>query len=374
MASIAERRAGILRSRSLSWLAVAALGFAAPLLAQTRGFIPVNPPGAGTLADQGTVAIAINQSGVVAGYYGDDNHAFHGFVRSAQGVITEFDAPGLTNTMVFGINSSGQVVGNGHHQFNIRGELLGFLRNSNGAFSGISPSGAVTTFPNGINDSGEIAGFYYTGRNDVDHGFIAANSGAAFSYTRFDEPDASLQPSGGTVANGINASGEVFGYYTDATVGAVHGFTRDREGNFTSFDAPGAGRLQGYGTIPLSINGSGEIVGYYSDSVAVFHGFYRDALGNVTDFDPPGSVQTFAYGINDHGDVVGYWMPSFQGTRGFLRDKSGNITSFSAPVQDASATLIFSINNARQMTGSYYDLNGALHGFLWQAASAEDRK
>lgn len=166
----------------------------------------------------------------------------------------------------------------------------------------------------------------------------------------------------------------MIGYYVDATVGAIHGFTRDRSGKFVSFDAPGAGTGQLYGTIPLGVNVKGEIVGYYTDSNLVFHGFYRDALGNVTDLDPAGSVQTFAYSINDNGDVVGYWMPSLQAVRGFLREPSGKITSFSAPVSDSNGTMVFSINNGRQMTGFYYDFNGATHGFLWQAGGAEGSK
>ena len=350
-------------SRLLALATIAVLCFSAPLPAQTRGFIPINPPGAGTRADQGTTAIAINQNGVVAGYYGDDNYAFHGFVRSTEGVITEFDAPGLINTMVSGINSSGQIVGHGIYNSI---EYLGFLRAPGGGINGFRAPSAIVTYPTGINDSGEIAGFYYTG-DYVYHGFIATVSSGTFSYTLFDEPNASKIPTFGTHVNGINANGVVVGYYEDATVGAIRGFTRDREGNFASFDAPGAGTGQGYGSIPFSINASGEIVGYYSDSNAVLHGFYRDALGNVIDFDPPGSVQTFAYSINDNGDVVGYWAPNFQGTRGFLREPSGIITSFSAPGEVSGGTSVFNINNAAQMTGSYVNSSGATLGFLWQA-------
>jgi uncharacterized membrane protein len=346
---------------------IAVLCFAASLPAQTHGFTTINAPDAGTSFNQGTTATIINQSGAIAGFYADDKYAYHGFVRSAQGVITEFDAPGLTNTQVFGMNNSGQIVGYGLHQFSGRGEYLGFLRAPNGSISGFSAPGALATMPAAINDSGEIAGTYYTVA-DVYHGFIALNRGGAFTYTVFDEPNATHQPGFGTHANGINAQGVVIGYYEDATVGAIHGFTRDRSGNFASFDAPGAGTGQGYGTIPFAINLNGEIVGYYSDSNLGLHGFYRDALGNITDFDPPGSTsQTFAYSINDKGDVVGYWADSHQVYHGFLRDPSGSITTFSAPVKN-NATLLLNINNARQMTGFYYDLNGVLHGFLWQVS------
>jgi hypothetical protein len=353
-------------SQRLLWRTIAVLCLAAPIGAQTRGFIPIDAPGAGTLQNQGTIASVINQSGVVAGYYNDNKYAYHGFVRSAQGVITEFDAPGLTNTQVFGINSSGQIAGDGHHQSSTHGETLGFLRDPNGTFTGLRAPNALVTFPVGIDDSGEIAGTYYTA-GYVNHSFVSTLSGGTFIFTLFDEPNASHNSGFGTYATGINANGVVVGNYEDATVGAYHGFTRDRSGNFASFDAPGAGTGQAYGTIPLAINLSGEIAGYYSDSNAILHAFIRDASGNITDFDPPGSTQTFANGINDQGDVVGYWVDSHQVYRGFLREASGRITSFSVPVKN-NGTFIISINNARQMTGFYYDTIAAMHGFLWQVS------
>lgn len=345
-------------------LAIAVVCCAAPMSAQTRGFVPIDAPGAGTLQNQGTIASVINQSGVVAGYYDDNKYAYHGFVRSTQGVITEFDAPGLTDTQVYGINSSGQVVGNGLRLSNTHGEHLGFLRDPSGTFSGIQAPDALVTFPMGIADSGEIAGSYYTS-GYVNHTFISALSGGIFDFTVFDEPNGSHSAGNGTYATAINANGEVVGDYEDATIGAYHGFTRDRSGNFASFDAPGSGTAQFYGTIPLAINLSGEIAGYYSDSNAILHAFIRDASGNITDFDPPGSTQTFANGINDQGDVVGYWVDSHQVYHGFLREASGRITSFSVPLKN-NGTFIISINNARQMTGFYYDTKAAMHGFLWQ--------
>jgi uncharacterized membrane protein len=284
-------------------------------------------------------------------------------------VITEFDAPGLTNTSALAINSSGQVAGDGLHDANNHGVYPGFLRAANGAFRGFRPPDALSTFPAGINDSGEIAGTYYT-LALVYRGFVASSKGSTITYTLFAEPNASKQPGYGTLSTGINANGVVIGWYADATVGALHGFTRDRQGNFVSFDAPGAVTAQSYGTIPLAINLSGEIVGYYSDSNAVLHGFFRDAAGNITDFDPPGSIQTFASSINDNGQIVGYWSDTHQIYHGFLREPSGSVKSFSAPVQN-NGTLVLNINNAGQMTGFYYDTIAAMHGFLWQAASVE---
>ncbi len=51
-------------------------------------------PGAGTAAGQGTRAYATNPSGEITGFFLDSTTVAHGYVRSNQGVITVFDAPG----------------------------------------------------------------------------------------------------------------------------------------------------------------------------------------------------------------------------------------------------------------------------------------
>jgi hypothetical protein len=89
------------------------------------GFIR-NPGGALTtfqvpypnLGAAGTQPNAISSSGVITGLFGDSNNIVHGFVRSADGVFSKFDAPGAGSvpgsyqgTTPESINSAGQVVG-----------------------------------------------------------------------------------------------------------------------------------------------------------------------------------------------------------------------------------------------------------------------
>jgi len=56
-------------------------------------------------------------------------------------------------------------------------------------------------------------------------------------------------------------------------------------------------------TIAESINNSGEIVGFYQDSAGQ-HGFVYDH-GVYTTIDPPGSVSTIANSFNASGQIVG---------------------------------------------------------------------
>ena len=83
-------------------LAVCMLGLAVSARARRPVIIPINPPGAGTSAGQGTEAIGINTAGEITGFYFDSNSVAHGFVRSPDGRFTSFEAPGAGDKTVPG--------------------------------------------------------------------------------------------------------------------------------------------------------------------------------------------------------------------------------------------------------------------------------
>ncbi len=97
----------------------------------------IDAPAAGTgrspdTQDQlGTKALSINDDGVFTGYYIDRSGIYHGFIVSASGAITTFNAPGAGTQLAEG------------------------------------------TYPLSINDNGVIVG-YYSDQNDVYHGFQLA--------------------------------------------------------------------------------------------------------------------------------------------------------------------------------------------------------
>src|SRR5215469_7963812 len=90
--------------------------------------ITVDPPGSIY-----TLALAINPSGAIAGWYIANNMA-HGFLRAKDGTFTSFDAPGLSNTFAYNINPSGAVTGDFIADDNV---FHRFLR---------APDGTITTF------------------------------------------------------------------------------------------------------------------------------------------------------------------------------------------------------------------------------------
>jgi uncharacterized membrane protein len=87
-----------------------------------------------------------------------------------------------------------------------------------------------------------------------------------------------------------------------------------KKGIFTTIDVPGAVK----GTVANGINASGQIVGTYQDSVG-FHGFELTTKGIFITIDVPGAIAgtTEAFGINSQGQISGFFTDSL-GVHGFV--------------------------------------------------------
>jgi len=102
--------------------------------------------GPATTSRLGTFPRSINDSGAVTGRYTDAHRVNHGFLRSPQGDIIEFDAPG----------------------------------------AGTDGGSGFGTFPESINSEGAVTG-HYTDENTVKHGFLRTPRGDIIT---FDAPGA----------------------------------------------------------------------------------------------------------------------------------------------------------------------------------------
>jgi hypothetical protein len=262
-----------------------------------------------------TYAVDINDSGEIIGSYQKTGADYnHGFVRSADGVFSEFDPPGSGETAPASINSAGVVTG----FYVLGGVTVGFVRDTQGNITSVLVPGSLSTQPTGINSSGEITGF----EQDVigTHGFLQDAEG---NTTVFDVPGSDPEPTNGdprgTISFAINSSGQVTGWWTD-TNNVRHGFTRDASGSFVTFDAPGA---SSFGTTAASINDSGEVTGYALDSAENYFSFTQSGSDTPVDFRGP-KDQT-GYGpsagkINASGRIIGWYWDSSVHQRGFFRD------------------------------------------------------
>ena len=358
---------------------------------------------------QGTSAVGIDTAGDVAGVYLDANGVSHGFVRSASGTITPFDAPGAgtqknqgEGTMPTGMDTAGNVVGMCRDS-----NLLyhGFVRAaSTGKFTVFDVTGAGTnqdgslaegTKPVGINATAGIAGAYVA-PSIVYHGFIRASNG---TISTFSAPDAgtSIYSAQGTEPTSINSSGEVAGIYLDSS-NVPHGFVRTASGTFTEFNAPGGGSFTNendrtLGISMMNIDAAGDVAGSYFDKKFAQHGFLRAANGTFTTIDAPGAETapcpthgngsvvlcgTFSVIPDAGGDITGSYVDSNGIVHGFVRPAgTGNITSFDDPGAGTSGsmkgTLGLSINSSStgiKVVGTYADTNSALHGFIYTPAPA----
>ena len=80
---------------------------------------------------------------------------------------------------------------------------------------------------------------------------------ASGTITDFDVPGST-----GTIPVWINTTGTISGTYGDSKA-VIHGFTRSSSGTFTTLSAPGAGTTPGSGTFAFGINAAGQVVGYF---------------------------------------------------------------------------------------------------------------
>ncbi len=79
---------------------------------------------------------------------------------------------------------------------------------------------------------------------------------------------------------------------------ATAGSQSQQASTITTIDVPGATSTAGQG-----INASGDFVGFYTDETSS-HGFVL-SKGAFTFFDVPGALDTLGRGINARGDIVG---------------------------------------------------------------------
>ncbi len=84
-----------------------------------------------------------------------------------------------------------------------------------------------------------------------------------------------------------------FALLTAMTLFAVLAITvQGHSQKITAINVPVAGTGAGQGTLAFGVNGSGEIVGYYYDANNVSHSFLRKPNGTFKEFDPAGSTGT----------------------------------------------------------------------------------
>jgi probable HAF family extracellular repeat protein len=210
------------------------------------------------------------------------------------------------------------------------------------------PSG-ISTVAQGINATGQIVGSY-TDNSNKTHGFLYTDG----TYVTLDFPGAIL-----TQALGIDASGQVVGIYIDSN-SKEHSFLF-KNGVFSTIDDPAVSL-----TVALGIDNNGDVVGILVDQTAE-HAFIRLASGAFFPNDPPGAMRIAeARGIsNDGTQIAGRFDTST--AHGYL-EINGVFTQLDDTVTNALNTEAEGVNNAGQVVGEF-QLGSFEHGFLYNGGT-----
>jgi len=366
-------------SAALSLFAVLAI----PAASHAQQVITFDAPNSGTNQFIGTEASGINIWGTIIGDVTDNSGGTHGFVRSPWGQFAEFDVPGASTapgynclylaggTCPIAINDFGVVTG---YFGDANGAWHGFVRTPEGKITVFDVAGASTsagegTFVQAINNFGVIAGFY-DDENNLAHGFLRTPDGR---IETFEDPAAGTGAFQGTFPESINDLGMTSGWETDSN-GFDHGFVRTAGGETTTFDPPGdAGSTYGFDN--GYINDLGVVAGsYWLGSGNVAYGFQRAPDGKITVYQlPDAGTQAFdgAYigGVNIAGTTTGYVTDENVENHSFVRSANGKTIVFDIPGQLLQVNSGFgsageAINAVGVIAGRWHDTNLLLHGFI----------
>jgi len=265
----------------------------------TRAFLYSSATGMTNLGTLSGVSSAtgINSGGQVAGNSGD-----YAFLYSSSTGMSSLGSLGGGWSDAYGINDSGQVVGD---SYTASYADHAFLYSSSKGMTDLGTLGGSTSTAYGINNSGQIVGDSYTA-SGADHAFLY-NSGSSSAKML----DLGTMGGADSQANAINNGGQIVGW-SDTASGASHAFLYTySSGSATMTAADDLGTLGGSTSDALAINNDAEVVGLsYTSSGAMDAFLYTDGTMEdlVTSMGSAlaGWTNTEATGINDAGDIVGF--------------------------------------------------------------------
>jgi probable HAF family extracellular repeat protein len=218
-----------------------------------------------------------------------------------------------------------------------------------------TPTGYSSSQPTAISDSGQIVGWFYKGPN-MYYGFAHA-----FLYSGGTMTDLGTFPGSSweatSYASAINASGQVVG---SCGFGIQHAFL------YSSGTMTDLGTLPGYSwSVANGINASGQVVGYVDTGSGDQHAFFYSG-GTMSNLGVlPGGSYSLATGINSTGQIVGYGSASDGYEDAFLFD-NGTMTDLNSLIDPSSGWRLeraTAINDSGQVVG-YGGDGGNIHAFL----------
>jgi len=300
----------------------------------------------GTLGGSYSEAFGMNASGQIVGDSATASGSGDAFLYSS-GHMSDLNLPGTSGT-ARAINTSGQIVG-----YYYNGAYEAFL-DTNGQITDLGNLGGNYSAAYAVNASAQACGSSYTSSND-EHAFLWS------AGTMSD-----INPFGGNYssARGINRSTQVVGYGYLPN-GAFHAFVR------TGSAVTDLGTLGGDYSQADAINDAGQVVGQaYLAGNFKAHAFLWSASGPLKDLGELGDNYSEALALDSTASQIvgratvpnntGYLVyHAFLYSKGKMKDLNGMIPSNSNWV----LTEATGINDTGQIVGNGTH-NGALRAFL----------
>jgi uncharacterized membrane protein len=295
------------------------------LPARGETFVPttIHYPGSTSTAARG-----INDRGDVVGSYscaaacvnpvsGETSTAgTHGFLLQ-DGAYTRIDVPGGTTTLARRISTQSVVVGH----YNVGAVTHGFAY-----FDGMyvypidvppeffdHPASPLrNTLVVGISPEGDLVGCFHEDSQTMTtmHGWLLHNGKFTVLTTPHSEDDnASHDPD--TMNNDVAPNGRITGFYGSAGVSYVADKQNRIVTTFTFENNPS------FFTLAQDINARGDVVGQYFDAQGHGHGFLRTQDAEYRSLEVEGAVSTSVFGVNAKREIVGQYAGA-TGAQGFV--------------------------------------------------------
>jgi len=212
--------------------------------------------------------------------------------------------------------------------------------------------GGGYSIANGINNSGQVFGYSFTADFSI--------KAVLFSGTGSDHTDLGNLSGSSSSAAGMNNAGQIIG-----NANTSEGVLRA-----TLFSGTGTGNID-LGTLggdysnAYGINNSGQIVGESSTVESGVHAtlFSGTGSGNI-DLGTLGGSESLAYGINDSGQIVGYAFTSGNNQRATLFSGTGSGNTDLGTL-GGSDSVAFGINNSGQIVGYAFTSENAQRATLF---------
>ena len=202
-------------------------------------------------AQRFTTPSAINNRGDIVGFCHDDlEERETSFLRSKNGTLFQFNAPGSTSTVAWGVNDFGEIVGRSSGTSG----SFSFIRSSDGQYQNISPPTIEALVEAvAINNSLKVVG-HYSDTNGR-HAFLWENG----QFTELIVPGAT----GNSDVRQLNNNDQALMFATVDGVAAYYLYT---DGNYLRINSPDGYTWQSIN----ALNDNGELAGFAFNDQNVF--------------------------------------------------------------------------------------------------------